>query len=79
VFVCHCAEFWFPSFFLPLAHIAHGAVIIFFVISGYVMASSTFSNEFIYECSFPVRSISPAFEPSAKLLRYRSEYLEVCF
>jgi peptidoglycan/LPS O-acetylase OafA/YrhL len=45
VFVCHCAEFWFPPFFLPLANIAHGAVVIFFVISGYVIAFSTFSRE----------------------------------
>jgi peptidoglycan/LPS O-acetylase OafA/YrhL len=45
VFVCHCARFWAPPFFLPLANVAHGAVVIFFVISGYVIAFSTFARE----------------------------------
>jgi peptidoglycan/LPS O-acetylase OafA/YrhL len=40
--LCHV---WTPLYFLQLANLAHAAVVIFFVISGFVISFSTFSKE----------------------------------
>ncbi len=45
VFINHCAQFWNPRVFAVTAPIAHSAVIIFFVLSGYVIAFSTLTKE----------------------------------
>ena len=44
VFVVHCTNFWCPAVFPFMARLGHGAVIVFFVLSGYVIAYSTLSR-----------------------------------
>jgi peptidoglycan/LPS O-acetylase OafA/YrhL len=44
VFLNHCAFFWRPDFIPLTSKLAHGAVIVFFVLSGYVIANSTLSK-----------------------------------
>ncbi len=44
VFSYHCFDFWIPEAASFLNPIAHGAVIAFFVLSGYVVAYSTLNN-----------------------------------
>ena len=41
VFVTHCAQFWFPAVYQSMARLGHDAVIIFFVLSGFVIAHAT--------------------------------------
>ena len=41
VFFHHCAQFWTPRVFAVTAPVAHSAVIVFFVLSGYVISNST--------------------------------------
>jgi peptidoglycan/LPS O-acetylase OafA/YrhL len=41
VFVTHCSQFWWPRIFAVLRPIGHDAVVVFFVLSGYVIAFST--------------------------------------
>jgi len=45
VFINHCAQFWSPDIFAVTAPIAHSAVIVFFVLSGYVIAYSTLEGD----------------------------------
>lgn len=45
VFVNHLAQFWSPRTFAVTAPVAHGAVVVFFVLSGYVIAYSTLARE----------------------------------
>ena len=44
VFIVHCLFFWDGRYFAVAAHTAHSAVIVFFVLSGYVIAYSTLRN-----------------------------------
>lgn len=44
VFVNHCARFWRPDLYPFTLKPAHGAVIVFFVLSGYVVTFSTLSK-----------------------------------
>lgn len=41
VFVDHCAEFWYPDAAVFMGKMGHGAVVVFFVLSGYVITFST--------------------------------------
>src|SRR5947209_5815746 len=43
VFIFHCPQFWSPRLYAATAPLAHSAVIVFFVLSGYVIAFSTLS------------------------------------
>lgn len=45
VFINHCAQFWCPAIFHLSAPIAHRAVIVFFVLSGYVIAYTTHERD----------------------------------
>src|SRR4051812_41117477 len=44
VFVGHCALFWNPNGSLKFTTMGHGVVIVFFVISGYVITCSTLTK-----------------------------------
>jgi peptidoglycan/LPS O-acetylase OafA/YrhL len=44
VFGVHCAQFWIPNVPAFTVKLAHGSVIIFFVLSGYVITYSTLSR-----------------------------------
>jgi peptidoglycan/LPS O-acetylase OafA/YrhL len=44
VFFGHCVQFWYPEIFPQMPRLSHGAVIVFFVLSGYVIAHSTLSR-----------------------------------
>jgi peptidoglycan/LPS O-acetylase OafA/YrhL len=44
VFVGHCSQYWFHDQFPLMARLRHGAVVVFFVLSGYVIAYSTLSK-----------------------------------
>ena len=41
VFFTHCAQFWFPAAYASMARLGHDAVIVFFVLSGFVIAHAT--------------------------------------
>ena len=45
VFVGHCAQFWSEEWFSIMKHVGHDAVVVFFVLSGYVIAHSTLSKK----------------------------------
>ncbi len=45
VFLVHCALFWRPEAFQTLTPVAHGTVVVFFVLSGYVVAYATASKK----------------------------------
>lgn len=45
VFTDHCAEFWYPRFTRVTSHLAHSAVVVFFVLSGYVIAYTASTKE----------------------------------
>src|SRR5262249_22080521 len=44
VFVHHCAQFWNARIYEATTRLAHSAVVVFFVLSGYVIAWSTLSR-----------------------------------
>lgn len=44
VFVGHCSQYWFHDGFPLIARLRHGSVVVFFVLSGYVIAYSTLSK-----------------------------------
>lgn len=41
VFLAHTATYWNPALVGPMQHVAHQAVVVFFVLSGYVVAHAT--------------------------------------
>ena len=45
VFGVHCTFLWHSPCFPAVSHLAHGAVVVFFVLSGYVIAFATWSRE----------------------------------
>jgi peptidoglycan/LPS O-acetylase OafA/YrhL len=44
VYLSHCAQFWSSDAYQVLSPVAFGAVVVFFVLSGYVIAASTLSR-----------------------------------
>ena len=44
VFACHCAQFWNPRLWAVLEPLGHAAVVVFFVLSGYVVTYSTLAR-----------------------------------
>jgi peptidoglycan/LPS O-acetylase OafA/YrhL len=45
VFIHHCVQLWYPKYLYVTEPVAHSAVVVFFVLSGYVIAHSTLSKD----------------------------------
>ena len=45
VFISHCVQFWYPEGHVFWGPLAHSSVIVFFVLSGYLIAYASFAKK----------------------------------